>query len=400
MKDVVLITNYWHFECEKASSRYRTLADLVIDAEMDLEIVTSTFMHLKKCQRTYSIEFLNSFAYKVKLIYEPGYKKNISFQRLISHRCFADNVIKYLKKRKRPDIIYCVVPSLDVAARVSVFANKEEIPLVIDIQDLWPEAFKMAINIPLLSDILFAPMLHEANQIYARADKIIAVSDTYRDRGLSVNKKDKEGLSVYIGTDFELIHKGKIDVSKYNHENEFWITYIGTLGHSYNIPLIIDAISLLKNEGIENVLLKVMGSGDLEEKFRQYAIEKNVKADFLGQTEYVEMMEVLSASEVAVNPIVGTSVSSIINKVSDYAAAGVPVINTQNSEEYRRILRQYNAGINCSSDDARNVANAIKTLYYDEVLRNKMHLGALQLGKQKFNRRVTYMKIVELLRTL
>lgn len=123
---------------------------------------------------------------------EPGYTKNISLRRIKSHKTFAKNVLAYLKKQETPDAIYLVVPSLDVADLVSAYAKKNGIVLTVDIQDLWPEAFKIAINIPLISDILFAPMLRQANRIYKGADKIIAVSDTYVKRGLQVKKNGEK----------------------------------------------------------------------------------------------------------------------------------------------------------------------------------------------------------------
>lgn len=55
---------------------------------------------------------------------------------------------------------------------------------IIDIQDLWPEAFKMVFKLPIVSDIVFAPFNFLANGIYKRADEIIAVSDTYVNRAL------------------------------------------------------------------------------------------------------------------------------------------------------------------------------------------------------------------------
>ena len=204
MKDILLITNYWHFKVEKESSRYLFLAEMVSrETDLSLEIVTSSFYHATKKQREYNNDFLDSFKYKVSLINEPGYKKNISFRRLYSHNIFARNVLKYLKKREKPDLIYLVVPSLDVADKISKYANQHNIPLIVDIQDLWPEAFKMSIDIPVISDVLFYPMMKKANRIYSRADRILAVSNTYVQRGLRVNKKDHEGLSVYIGTDLK-----------------------------------------------------------------------------------------------------------------------------------------------------------------------------------------------------
>ena len=105
----------------------------------------------------------------------------------------------------------------------------------------------------------------------------------------------------------------------------------------------------------------------------------------------------LAASDIAVNPIVGKSVASIINKVCDYATAGVPVVNDQNSREYRELLDEYHAGINCDNNNAQQFADAILTLYRDENLRKDMKSGALRLAKEKFDRNKTYLDFLRII---
>ena len=396
-KDVLLIVNYWHFEFEKKSSRYRTMANVLCEGGYDVEVVSSSFRHQNKTQR--DLEYIKTIEapYKMTLLHEPSYKKNISLTRIKSHHSFAKEIIKYLSSRKMPDIIIVSVPSLSVGSAVSKFANENDIKLIIDIQDLWPEAFKMAINIPVVSDILFAPMMMQANKIYSRADKVMAVSDTYMKRGLSQNKKDTEGLSVFIGTDSSLVAEATTGKSVEKPANEFWVGYIGALGHSYDIKLIIDALKILKEKGIDNITFKIMGEGVLMDEFKQYASTSDVNCEFSGFIEYGDMMTALCACDVAVNPIVGKSVSSIINKVSDYAMAGVPVINTQNSPEYRNLIDEYNCGINCESGNAQSVAEAIEKLYKDEQLKKTMGENSLRLGKEKFDRTITYKNVINLI---
>ena len=58
----------------------------------------------------------------------------------------------------------------------------------------------MAIKNPILQQA-FLPMEWVANAAYKAADYVIGCSDTYRDRGLCVNKRTKEGLTVYLGND-------------------------------------------------------------------------------------------------------------------------------------------------------------------------------------------------------
>ena len=114
---------------------------------------------------------------------------------------------------------------------------------------------------------------------------------------------------------------------------EVWIGYAGTLGTSYDLPLVFDA---LRKTGISNLRFIVMGDGPMMEKYMGDARGLNVT--FTGRVPYDQMCGALCACDMVVNPIVGTSVASIINKHADYVACGKPVLNTQESAEYRKLV--------------------------------------------------------------
>lgn len=393
-RDVILIANYWHFEEEKSSSRYRSFADILCK-EYNLEVVTSTFCHLKKEQRNKSELHIETLPYKMTLCYEKGYSKNISLRRINSYTEFGKNALLYIKERKKPDLILVSVPSLAVADYISRYAKANEIPLIIDIQDLWPEAFKMVISIPILSDIIFAPMMWQANRIYSRADVIMAVSDTYVARGKRVNPS-ADTLSIYIGTDSGLIKEKTEGIEVPKEKEKFVIGYVGALGYSYDIKGVIDAIELLKQEGLaKNIKFKVMGEGVCRAEFENYAKKSGVDCEFTGLLEYGRMMKTLMTCDIAVNPIVGRSVSSVINKVSDYAAAGIPVINTQNSKEYRELLARYGAGLNVENGNVRELADAILKYYNDKECRAASGANEKKMYDELFDRTRIYPKLVE-----
>lgn len=48
MLDAVIISNYWHFPLEKASSRYHSIASLLVESGVSTEVITSQFYHTKK----------------------------------------------------------------------------------------------------------------------------------------------------------------------------------------------------------------------------------------------------------------------------------------------------------------------------------------------------------------
>ena len=144
--------------------------------------------------------------------------------------------------------------------------------MLIDVRDLRPEAFHVLVKNDFLYRILFFPMKLKANRAYACADELIAVSNEYLKRGLSANKKSKNASAIYIGATLELFYQG---IKAYGEEiekktEEFWLTYVGTIGTSYDFETIIEAMVSI-NKLAPNVKLKIIGQGPEEEKLKEYA---------------------------------------------------------------------------------------------------------------------------------
>ena len=97
------------------------------------------------------------------------------------------------------------------------------------------------------------------------------------------------------------------------------------------------------------------------------------------------------------NPIKKGAAQSIINKVGDYAAAGLPVISTQECTEYKKIVEDYKIGYNVQNDSPEEIAEKILELYNNEELRKEYGKNNRYLAEEKFNRKTNYLKIKELI---
>lgn len=398
MKKILIVAHFTRTPLDPGTNRFIYLAERLAEKGYKVEIVTSSFSHSSKKPKVVDEASLEKFQYKYTMLYEPPYTKNVSVKRLLySHRKFTKKIKEYLSTCEKPDVVYVAVPSNDVGVVAAEYCKKNNISMLVDIQDLWPEAFKMVFNIPVVSDLIFAPMTRQANRIYSQADRIIAVSKTYAQRGLKNCKKDTEGMVVFLGTVLEDFDKSADNVQIDKNENELWITYVGTLGHSYNIEIVIDALNLLPDDIASRVTFKVLGDGPLMQRFMDYSKSCKARVEFLGRLEYGEMVAYLKKSDIAVNPISRGAAQSIINKHGDYAMAGLPVVSTQESPEYRALLEEYCCGINCSVDSPQEVAQAIEKLVREESLRNEMGANSRKLGEEKFDRKQTYKNIVEII---
>lgn len=390
--DILIISEFCEDFSTTDNDRFLYLAKQLC-ADNDVEILTSSFRHTTKSRRTSpAIEW----PFKITFIEEPGYPKNICLRRFVSHYKWGKNVKRYLKERKSPDVIYCAIPSLTGPAYAAKYCQKHGVRYVIDVQDLWPEAFKMIVNVPIISDIVFAPFSVLANSAYKRADAICAVSETYTNRALRVNSKCSKGNTVFLGTNLETFDRyaAQIPIME-KSDGELWIAYCGTLGASYDITCVIDALSLLDNPMIKFI---IMGDGPRKEEFEQYAKEKKVNAVFMGRLKYSDMCSLLCECDITVNPISQGAAQSIINKHADYAASGLPVLNTQECEEYRNLVDSYNMGINCKNNDAIDLAEKIRILVKDENLRSQMGKNARKCAEELFDRKSSYARITEIIK--
>ena len=397
---ILMMAHYVTFPSEGGNSRFCYLLNLLKkNKKNDIELLTSDFRHGTKRKHNLSAQNVKELGYKVTFIQEPGYKKNISLKRLYSAKVLARNTRKYLNSLEElPDVIYCAVPSLDIAKEAAIFARKNGIRFIVDIQDLWPEAFRMAINIPIVSDIVFSPMKSIADYIYKSADEIVAVSQTYVNRGLKVNTK-ANGLCVFLGTDLKQFNKNA-DNPRNEKYKQFTLAYIGTLGYSYDLRTAIKAVSIAKERGA-NIKFLIMGDGPLRKEFELYAEREKIECEFTGKLAYKEMCFKLSRCHIAINPIVEKSAASIINKVGDYAIAGLPVVNTQKCNEYIDLIEKYQMGSSCHPGDYISLGERI--LYYCNVYKYEQQnwqlitRGATRCGEERFDRKTTYKRIVDII---
>lgn len=382
--DIVIVSEFSESFAKDDNDRFLYLAKTLAEKH-ETELVTSTFRHSLKSRRT---EPADAWPFKITFLEEPGYPRNICLQRFRSHRVWGRNVLKYLEGRKKPDAVYCAVPSLTAPAKIAKYCEKNRIRFIIDVQDLWPEAFRMALDIPGISSLVFAPFARLAGESYRRADAVCAVSESYRARALRDNRKTTDGCAVYLGADLEAFDRYAAEHPFDRKDEEILLGYAGTLGTSYDLPAVFDAMRRLNRPELR---LVVVGNGPLEESFRQQAEGLNVT--FTGRLPYEEMCGVLKSCDIVVNPIVGTSVATIINKHGDYAASGKPVLNTQNSEEYRALVEEYRMGFNCRSGDAADLAEKLGRLADDPALREEMGRNARRCAEERFDRAKTYRKL-------
>ncbi len=300
-------------------------------------------------------------------------------------------------------MIYCEIPPNDVALVAAKYAKKKNIPFVADINDLWPEAMRMVVDIPVISDILFYPLKRDAEKVYASVSGIVGTSDEYRDRPLKNQKLSVPKETVYVGNEIREFDEGveKFSDGIEKSKDEFWVTYAGTIGTSYDIQTMVLVGKELEKRGKPWIKIKILGDGPMKEELERLSAECGCSnVEFAGYVPYGEMAAFLKKSDILVNSFVKKAPQSIVTKIGDYLAAGRPMINTCMSREFREKVKKDDFGINIEPENAVILADAVEKLYQNEARRKEMGRNARKTAEEQFDRPQSYKKIEELIKRL
>ena len=145
-------------------TRFRFLSELLVSQGFDVDLITSSFQHWEKAQRDTTKACYQGLPYNIVFIDEPGYTRNLDLQRIHSHHIASKNMREHFERtRGRYSLIYAEIPPNDVARTCAECAHEQGIPFVADINDLWPEAMRLVVDVPVLSGIAFYPFARDAS---------------------------------------------------------------------------------------------------------------------------------------------------------------------------------------------------------------------------------------------
>jgi hypothetical protein len=372
LKKIAIIAPFCSLPGEPKFNRFRYIAEMLKD-KYEVTLVTSRFRHYDKTFRY--IDYNMETGYKIVLLNEKGYKNNFSIRRALSHVSFVSAFKEWFEPSKY-DVIYSAYPLIGTNLLLGELKPQGDYKLIIDIQDIWPEAISGAIPLLKFLPDIINPFYHRANKAYRYADYFIAVSETYLSRALSCCK-NTAGSVLYIGTDFSLIPD---EVGSFD-DNRIHFVYFGAVGPSYDLSTVIKSFNQLDQA---KYILHIFGGGDGEDKLKSIAEMNTI---FHGFVPVNEMLSFAKKANVLLNPISSNAKQSVTNKLSDIISLKLPVITSQKTPEVRRLLSR-----ECDFDyDAGSITSFLGAVHRFEI----SHLDVKAITNDlRFDRNVAYKELL------
>jgi glycosyltransferase involved in cell wall biosynthesis len=288
------------------------------------------------------------------------YPKYNLFCRTFESMDFGIKAIRYVNRKiKEYDLIYVSCWPFIGQFMVLIIKKNKKAPLVMNVQDLYPESFFAKIKSKTLVKIL-KPLYSVDKFIAKRSSHITVISESLKQAHLKIRKTPENKISVLHlwqdETEFvkPVIPKEQI-LGKYNLmgiNGKFIYMYLGNIGSVAGVETIINAFAELN---IDNSALIVAGSGSHKEKCRLLAERLKISNIFFMEVPpgLKPVAELQSISDILMLPILPEAAnSSIPSKLIAYMFSGKPVITSANSfSETASAIKESGCGWITKSND-------------------------------------------------
>lgn len=318
---------------------------------------------------------------QIQLLHSPiPYKRNISLARLRNHRSISREFLVAANRAERPDVIFCCFPTIDLSAAAVEFGRTQNIPVIIDVRDLWPDIFVTPFP-PILRSLaylLLGPLRRATRRIFSGCSAITAISSHYLSwaRAYGGSKVTTRGGVFPLSYEQNPATIGSKDL---NHEeylqqlgipkDKIIIWFVGTFGRTYDLEVPIIAARKLAERHPELMFI-FSGEGEQSETWRRQAHGLS-NVIFTGWIDRTGLQALSGAAHLGLMAYAAGAPQGLPNKIFEFMSAGIPIISSLKGET-QELLETYQIG---STYQAGNTEDFIRVI--ESVLSDPKNLEAM-----------------------
>ncbi len=384
-------------------SRTALIAKEFNDAGHNVLWWMSTFDHLKKNQRfKYDLTCDVTAGYKINFIYTPGYRKNFSIGRMLDHLFFNIKLKRRIQNLPKPDLIISSYPTISAALIFSNYAEKNKIPIFIDVRDMWPDLFKsyMPKYLKFLYRIIFFSSIRNAKKVLKSATGLITITDDFLSWALTYAGRNRTiqdcvvPLGYFEPTAFderEISHDSGFLKSLGINRNDFVICFFGVMSKKIDLSTVAAAFPKI-NKLYPHVKLVLCGDGDELNHVRSlFHDSENVY--FPGWINSIQLQELMKISHIGLAPYKSERedfLMSMPTKIIEYLSGGLVVVTSIGGHSLT-IIKEFACG--AYYDNELSFIELLSNYVSNPQDLESASKNALSLFNAKYQGKVVYNKL-------
>ncbi len=292
------------------------------------------------------------------------YHDKSAIRRVLNYVSFAvSSAIYGVFVARRADVIYAYHPPLTVGVVSALIKQVRKIPVVYDIQDLWPDTLRatgMLKNTSLLS--LVASM---CSWVYRRMDHIVVLSPGFKRLLIQRGVPEHKLSVIYNWADEDSLAKPLFcEPNEFPAaDGQFRILFAGNIGKAQALDTVLQAALLLKNRQSKICWIMLGGGVELERLKAEATRQGLTNVVFLPRVPMSEVFLYLQAADALLvhlrkDPLFDITIPS---KVQTYMKAGKPQLMAVDGDA-ADLVRWSDSGLVVSSENPELLACAAERL--------------------------------------
>jgi len=312
-----------------------------------------------------------------------------------------------MNEEERPDLVVAAYPIPELCLAAIEFGKRHQIPVVVDVRDLWPEVH-LSLLPPWarpLGQVLSRPFWRQARKACGEATAIVAPTQGYLNwaLGLADRKAMHEdavfpmGYSDAIPTEDErksafAFWKEVFDLSVGG--GKLVCCYFGALGYQSDFSTVLDAAGRLRERAPE-IRFVICGKGDREQELRQHGADCS-NIIFPGWVDFPKIWTLMQIAGVGLVPFWNSPnyVSHIPNKPVEYMSGGLVLVSSL-SGTLSKLLCEQRCGLTYPEGDSEKLAEYIFDLSENPQKTAAMGASARALFEDRFVADVVYSQMTD-----
>lgn len=248
---------------------------------------------------------------------------------------------------------------------------KKPVPFVYNLQDIFPDSLVNA-KMTKKGSLIWKIGRKIEDYTYRSADKIIVISEDFKRNIMEKGVPEEKIVVIPNWVDTRQVRPIPreenilFDRCGLDRSN-FYICYSGNVGHSQNLPLLLEAAKAMQEE-LPDVRFVIIGEGAAKESLAKAVAEENItNMTLLPFQPYEDIAHVFSLGDAGLlisKPGIGGS--SVPSKTCSIMAAGRPVLASFDADSaLAKQIEAVGCGINAPAGDLQALLDAIRKLYTD-----------------------------------
>jgi glycosyltransferase involved in cell wall biosynthesis len=301
--------------------------------------------------------------------------------RALNYLSFAFCALVYaLFGARRPDVVYAYHPPLTVGIVGALVRTLRSVPVVLDVQDLWPDTLKATGMFS--SERLLRIIGTVCRWVYRHVDVVVVLSPGFR-RALGERGVPAERVRLIYNwcDEASLATPTAALPARFPTRDRFRVVFAGNLGKAQALDALLDAAALLRTRA-PSVSLVFVGGGVEAARLEQAARARELtNVSFIPQVPMSEVGGVLREAEALIVHLRNDPLFSITipSKTQAYMAVGRPLVMAV-AGDAADLVRRSGCGVIAEPENAVSIANAIAELSESDATR----LAAMAAAGQKF----------------